>query len=910
MKVPFHLRRQESTGPTTGLLVSGRDTTQVVEAIVQLGLPLPEVYAIPEGFLIRWREPIENHPPGLLRLRELAPHLFLPVDAELIPGLLDDEAAALVREQGLIFLPGDTVLAYDRVGPLRLAELAVTAPVRRDAWNELPPGSRLIDRIRVILDERPPPTVEAILQVAENDLGSEAPPRPPEATSTTAALTGNVQSGFGRFFLWMGGWLNWRWLAQQGANLLGRAMQNNPRTAEDILGRQEAALRELLREFREGDRDEALRRALPLGGGSQRGATVSGSTELPTHNLRFSLGDLLRGDQGRGPASVWITPEMVAAQLAEEYRRAARDAAATGDYPRAAFIYGKLLGDFRLAADMLARAGLHQEAAILYLDRVGDERAAAASFAAAGDINRALQLYRRLSAHIEAGDLLRRVGDEEAALEEYRLAAERLLAQGRPQEAGDLYRDHVERADQALPCYQRGWSRRPAPGATHCALALLDLAVHTRDKATLLALAEEIAEFYSREGAESEAVQVFNHLVRLGEQTLPAEQREQLRDLALVGLAKRLRQHATVDRHPGSTVSTLFGQQGVWAASLVADAEVALRGELRRQARTPPRRSRDEVRIVPLEHRGVTAVAGSVGGEALFLGFEDGHILRFHPATGNAQVIERSRYNTPVDALACDALGLRLLALAGTTLEAFGPVGSGRLALLTSRHCPANAERICRLSPILSVEGVGLALLWGPETIEVIDTQGILTGHTWTWPGGGTTGAVPLAAARSLVVRFSYRRVQGFELLSGPVEPVTLEPGVELPPPSRRVSPLLAKAYSDEDGTQTLAFVAHDDNGNLWLLHLDWQGDRLHSRGCWFAQGTGYLAECLLERDQIAAVRRDGVVWIRRDSQHLEAWSHSPAPLEDAVAVWPGWMGREVIVVRARGDLVRIQRPR
>src|SRR5204862_7099048 len=114
-------------------------------------------------------------------------------------------------------------------------------------------------------------------------------------------------------------------LARAGARWIEDALRRAPRLGEDLLGKQEAALRDLLRRFREGKVDEALRRALPMGGpGSSRGATAARDDALPVHDLRWSLGQVL--GQGKGPASVWLGGEDVQRELVVEYRKAAEQA--------------------------------------------------------------------------------------------------------------------------------------------------------------------------------------------------------------------------------------------------------------------------------------------------------------------------------------------------------------------------------------------------------------------------------------------------------------------------------------------------------------------------------------------------------------------------------------------------------
>ena len=176
-----------------------------------------------------------------------------------------------------------------------------------------------------------------------------------------------------------------------------------------MLGKQEGALRELLRQFREGDVDRALSHAFPLGGEGGRGGTPSVDGKLPTVDPTYSLQSLLGSN--RGPTGLWFGGFDVQSELAKEYRKAAEEAERRADYRRAAYIHGRLLNDFATAAQLLSTAGLHRDAAYLYLRRLKDLEAAARSFEAAGEVDRALELYRQDRRHAEAGDLLGRLGE-------------------------------------------------------------------------------------------------------------------------------------------------------------------------------------------------------------------------------------------------------------------------------------------------------------------------------------------------------------------------------------------------------------------------------------------------------------------------------------------------------------------
>ena len=72
-----------------------------------------------------------------------------------------------------------------------------------------------------------------------------------------------------------------------------------PRLSEKVLGQQEASLRELLRRFREGDIENALRRAVPIDAELRRGSGMSGGSRLPIHDIEASILALLTMEPAR-----------------------------------------------------------------------------------------------------------------------------------------------------------------------------------------------------------------------------------------------------------------------------------------------------------------------------------------------------------------------------------------------------------------------------------------------------------------------------------------------------------------------------------------------------------------------------------------------------------------------------------
>ncbi len=120
IRVPFQLRRRATSEPAVALLVPTRDPVELFATCGRLGLdPSRSIFDVAGGFLLQLERPATQPMPGAIRLRELTKAFYLPADAELIPGLLDDEAAGMVRDWGLVFLPGGRTLLFDRTPPTK-----------------------------------------------------------------------------------------------------------------------------------------------------------------------------------------------------------------------------------------------------------------------------------------------------------------------------------------------------------------------------------------------------------------------------------------------------------------------------------------------------------------------------------------------------------------------------------------------------------------------------------------------------------------------------------------------------------------------------------------------------------------------------------------------------------------------
>jgi hypothetical protein len=921
MKVPFQLRKASAVAPAAGLLLLSESVADLLALCAAAGAErpahpeaeegaLPPVHAVPGGFLVKLARPTSRAFPGALRLRRLAADLYLPADAALVPALLDEEAAGLVRQRGLVFLPG-RVLAYD-LTPLPASAL-LTAPRLPDrGWKALPAPPARPERLREILLDLPEGPPDAILDAGGAGIGTEEP-RPPEA-GPGATAAGRAAASAARGLMWLGNQLGWKGLAQAGANLFGWAASLAPRLTESVLGRQEAALRELLRRFREGDLEEALRRALPLNAPAGRGGAPAGDARLPLHNPIYNLADLL--GSGRGPAGWWLGGADVQRELAAEYRKAAQAAAARGDYRRAAFIYGRLLHEYRLAADVLSRGGLHHDAAILYLEKLGDTLAAARAFEAAGEVDRALQLYRQRGDHAQAGDLLRRAGEDEAALEEYRLAAWQLAGANNYLAAGELMLERASRPDLAEEYFEEGWDGRPAGGATACLMRLATLYAEREAPGLLLALTAEAEEFFAPPGNESAAGQYFNALARLADRPNLAARRDDLRDRALCGLAGKLRQRAAEESRPGPGVSLLLGQSGAWAPAVVSDSDFAFKAALRRSPR--PARTDGRVNGLRLGRDKVTAVCAAANGR-LFVGFANGEIAVLSPAEGlSATLPARETPIWPVTALATDATGRSLVAL---TLHAHSP-GNAQLTSYTEEGGVFTLRRwreawpgTLGLTPIARPYRPTLGAYEG-KALTVLDCPTLVPGECIDSPRPeyGVRAAILLdddprvhawGQVRSELV-FTANEV--FHLPGrGGAEPegthLGWTPGANL---NRLGSPPAVSWLRTASDRIELAGLGR--SGVAYWTTLVFGG--LPTQAVTYPSAhADYLTAALVRPGLVAGVRTDGIEWLRRDGARLAPRTVTTLAASTALACFASPCTGELLVVCRGGFVLRVPVP-
>jgi len=680
--VAFRLSRRSWAEPATAIVVPSRQPSGLVAACSSLGCdPTGRVFDLAGGFLVELERPTTERMPGSLRLRALAAALYVPVDAELVPALLDDEARGLVRDWGLVFLPGGRALYFDRHAPVELSELFSAQPRPRRAWSCLPEPRRLADRLVQIALELPEPSAETLYSSfkpqrrgagARAGADEQSDPsrldearlvvggRPSDAEGTKDAPAGHPITSLAEGAL-------------HGIYTTVRALEGMFSQAGQMLtGLKEKAqwdwvdhsalLGKLVQEFRAGDPERALRRAIPISpvNDSTRIAPAGG---LPWNRPIYCLADLLRRPRRGERTPVLHAQPGVVQLLAQEYHRAAQRACEQGDFRRAAYIYGVLLRDDRLAASALELGGLHHDAAILYLQKVQDKAAAAEAFEAAGAVDRAITLYRQLGRHEAVGDLLRRIGEDEAAVVEYELAARQLTCSSPPDylAAGRLLLEKARQPSSAIHEFQTGWGRRPQGNAALCALELARLHAQRGAMGPIRTLLDQADELFDSAGQPYDGF-FYNEVTRLAMLPALAAHALELRDRTLQTLVRKLRGGVAGCQSPPALVSALLGRSKLWPAALVSDAEFAASAESKR-TRGRASAAKNDARIAGVQiGRGiVTALCHTETASELFLGFDSGSVVAYRP--DRDRVVKVADDIGPVTSLAVDPDGTTVVVL-------------------------------------------------------------------------------------------------------------------------------------------------------------------------------------------------------------------------------------------------------
>jgi hypothetical protein len=520
-----------------------------------------------------------------------------------------------------------------------------------------------------------------------------------------------------------------------------------------------------------------------------------------------------------------------------------------------------------------------------------------------------VELYRQESHHVEAGDLLRQNGEEEAAIREYEQAAE-LLVRSRSDRlaAGELLLHKAGRPDLALPHFEIGWAARPAGNAVPCGLHLQELYAPQSEK--LLTLVDEADEFFSPAGNEVAAGQFYNSLAHLADRPNLAQLRDELRDRALLALALKLRQSRSVNDRRLNLVSALLGESNAWSAATVSDARFAVQRERKQTGDGEQRQG--AVTWLRVAHGTVTAVCSAWRSGAVFLGFADGKVVRFEPGADRVETVCKVG-SLAVTALATDPEGELIVML-------HAPEGAPR-CLLSSRARLAGFgyrpmhERLVEgpgpfaLSPVIVKDDPYVAF-WNGESLELLWDQQLHSVNRQALPG--------LAAEPLSLLLFAGRDTrEGFvALIFTPSEGGWFHMG-SLPQPYSARLPWSSCLTEGSSLTAAPLSRLRGDSESLELAGL------LHNGAvCWSllpvgsgpkstrtSRDSGYLATTLIGPDLVAAVAASRIDWLRCRGNGFPCRGRTPVAIPGAVACFPCHETRELIVVCRDGFVVRVPLP-
>jgi tetratricopeptide (TPR) repeat protein len=905
MKIPLRLRRRRTSQPADALLLPSTDTAKLLEICARIGTePLPHVFLVAGGFLLELVQPTKVIFPGTLRLRALCPNCYLPVDGELTPPLWDDETRGLVQQRGLVFLPGNRVLAFAVNEPLLIATLLTIKTKERGTWQPLPAPPPLAERLEGVELDVPQPSVDVILEKGGEGIGSDAA-RPPGAR-TLDTIGGHIAMTLGKGLMGLGNMLHLSALARAGARWIEKAVERVPRLSERVLGRQEAALRDLLRLFRDGKLEQALRRALPLGSQPGRGSTVAQNAILPFQSLFYSLANILGA---RGPASLWFGGYDVQRELANEYRAAAERARRQGDFRRAAFIYGKLLNDFRAAANVLFQGGLYRDAAIIYLTLLNDRTAAARAYEAGGEFEKALQLYRQMGDHLAAADLLRRIGEDEAALAEYTSAANKLVEKKDWLAAGELLWNKAGRPDLAEAYWQHGWARRPAASAVPCGLRLANLFQAQSAPMRLLELVREGRRCFDPPGNDVAAVDFYENISKLSDQANLASIRDEVRDNSLLGVVAKVRQRVTSERHPGDLVSRYLGSSGVWPAPVVSDGQYAVKAAVKRSEARPGMSPRTGMRTGT---GNVTAVCRAANSGDVFIAFDSGDLVCFRPFTSDVRFVRTGWLEFGIASLAVDPEGKFLVMMESRRTRT---EDGGRLTTFARRpdgmfdchHIWNTPTEPHWLTPTVASPDHYVGI-WDGTDFK------LLMGHIQTPIGRipvspNCCGALLLTTDRTLLSVLHWN--QDWVFLTHDLNSKGDDVDLSWTPPSLRNEAGRPVVFDWRWSGQKLELAGIDEQGRVQWSRLAMVDGRLTEECSDFARfaSEGYRAAAIVRPGVVAAVSKLQVEWLRIGRPFFTFACTPLPPGPPIVSCSSSLLTSEIILVRIDGTVHRVTIP-
>ena len=371
-------------------------------------------------------------------------------------------------QEAAAYFPHDITLILPHLGNVGFSEEDALSPSQllnfsigsRD-WNAsraAPESAPQFQGIQLIVQD----DLEELLSADEsNDIGTKAGEKPSKKnplsslggglTTILGGAAGLGVLGLSPFFKIPKMWGTRP--PEAGPDVLDRLQDWAKKNWKNVSDARQKELNRLL-DMLDKDTLEGLRHAIPLSGFEGRRGQAAPGWKLGRRDL--SLG----GQQGGYAVDGWDIDYQTRLALERKYRDAALRETEAGRHERAAFIYGNLLGDWAKAARSFTEAGKHREATSIYLNKLNNPSLAAEALEQSGLLDQAVELYLKCENFEKAGDLLKKIKQDEQA----NLAYERAVAKSTdPKDSARLLFEKLERPDAALKVLTEAWQASRSP---------------------------------------------------------------------------------------------------------------------------------------------------------------------------------------------------------------------------------------------------------------------------------------------------------------------------------------------------------------------------------------------------------------------------------------------------------------
>lgn len=197
--------------------------------------------------------------------------------------------------------------------------------------------------------------------------------------------------------------------------------------------------------------EDALRYAIPIGDGTDRGPAGGAGFELSQRWNNFGL----FGNGSGGGGGSFVSDKTN--ELAAEYNRIAQELIKKKDYRKAAFIYQKLLKQPLTAGNTLEQGEIYPEAAAVFLEYAKNKDRAAQCYEKGNMTMDAIGLYKDLNKHEKVGDLYVKINKRTDANVYYEKTADEYKGNNQFVKASLVYREKMLKPEAGQEILMTGW---------------------------------------------------------------------------------------------------------------------------------------------------------------------------------------------------------------------------------------------------------------------------------------------------------------------------------------------------------------------------------------------------------------------------------------------------------------------